>query len=81
MKLGEVRKLRIPADDCVRLGAADAIVPEPLGGAHRDAAGTMRSVSDALAERLAELEPLSGPELREDRYRRFRRLGVLAPVN
>jgi len=72
--------LRITAEDCVRLGAADAIVPEPLGGAHRDPASTMASVADAIAERLAEMDGLSGDELRDDRYDRFRSLGVLADV-
>ena len=70
--------LKITAEDCVRLGAADAIIPEPLGGAHRDAATTMTSVADAIAVQLDELAVMSGPELREDRYQRFRNLGVLA---
>jgi acetyl-CoA carboxylase carboxyl transferase subunit alpha len=70
--------LKITAEDCVRLGAADGVIPEPLGGAHRDAATTMTSVADAIAVQLDELAVMSGPELREDRYQRFRNLGVLA---
>jgi len=73
--------LRITADDCLRLGAADAIVAEPLGGAHRDPTTTMATVADAIAERLAELDGLSPTELRDDRYERFRGLGVLADVS
>ncbi len=70
--------LRITAPDCLRLGAADGIVDEPLGGAHRDPETVMSSVADAIAQRLDELDGLSGEELRQDRYDRFRGLGVLA---
>jgi acetyl-CoA carboxylase carboxyl transferase subunit alpha len=70
--------LRITAPDCLRLGAADEIIPEVLGGAHRDPAKAMSDVADALAKALALFDGMSPDELRDHRYDRFRRLGVLS---
>ena len=70
--------LRFTAPDCLRLGAADEIVPEPLGGAHRGRVQTMDAAGAALAKHLDALSSLDGPGLRGDRYARFRKLGVIA---
>jgi acetyl-CoA carboxylase carboxyl transferase subunit alpha len=70
--------MRITAPDLRELGVIDAIVPEPLGGAHTDPEETARRVGDALARALAELEPLSPEALVETRYRSFRALGKFA---
>lgn len=68
--------LRITATDCRRYGVVDEIIPEPPGGAHRDPEGAIAQVGASLRHHLDELLRLSPSELREDRYRRFRDLGV-----
>lgn len=68
--------MRLTAPDLLELGIVDAIIPEPQGGAHTDHEDAARRLGDALDEALVELEALSGDELVEQRYRRFRALGV-----
>ena len=57
---------------------ADAIVPEPLGGAHRDRKATLDAVRDALRVHLTQLCALSPDAVRGARYDRFRALGVIS---
>ncbi len=70
--------LKYTAPDCLRLKAVDEIIPEPLGGAHRGRAAIMESVREVLERHLGELTPLGPDALRQDRYDRFRSLGVVA---
>ena len=70
-------QLRITAEDAQRLGVIEEIVPEPLGGAHRDLTGMSRVLGAAIGRHLAEVEQLSVNELLEARYQRFRKLGDL----
>jgi acetyl-CoA carboxylase carboxyl transferase subunit alpha len=68
--------MKVTAPDLLRLRVIDAIVPEPLGGAHRDwdaAAGHLKS---ALREHLAALASLDPEALVADRYEKFRRIGA-----
>ena len=68
--------MRITAPDLQKAGVIDAVIPEPIGGAHRsweDAAANLRI---ALREHLGQLRPLSGDALVQDRYEKFRRIGV-----
>jgi acetyl-CoA carboxylase carboxyl transferase subunit alpha len=68
--------MRTTAPDLQRLGIIDGVVPEPVGGAHRnweEAAGNLRT---ALREHLRQLRPRSPDELVQDRYEKFRRIGV-----
>jgi acetyl-CoA carboxylase carboxyl transferase subunit alpha len=69
-------RLKITAPDLLELGAVDAIVPEPAGGAHQDHAEAARRLDQALYEALVSLDGLSREELHRDRYERFRRLGA-----
>ena len=77
---GEWRKaaaaLRPDARHCLELGVVDAIVPEPPGGAHTDHDEAARLVGESLREAFAEVEGVPGEELRRQRRRRFRRIGV-----
>ena len=57
------------------LGLVDAVVPEPLGGAHRDVDGMARAVRDTLMETLVELDALSMEQLLAARYDRLRSYG------
>jgi acetyl-CoA carboxylase carboxyl transferase subunit alpha len=68
-------QLKLLARDVHKLGVVDAVLEEPLGGAHRDFDYSARGVGEALARGLAELGALSAGELREQRYRKFRALG------
>jgi len=69
-------QLKITAEDALRFGVIEEIVPEPLGGAHRDLKTMSRILGDAIERHLNELGHLSGEELVEARYQRFRRLGA-----
>ncbi len=54
----------------------DRIVPEPLGGAHRDPTGMAATLKKTLLEELALLDPVAAPDLLENRYRRLRSYGA-----
>lgn len=69
-------RLKITATDLLDLGVVDAIVPEPIGGAHRDHDEAARQLDAMLRNTLAELEVMDSNQLRDDRYARFRRLGA-----
>jgi len=68
--------MRITAPDLLRLGVIDSIVPEPVGGAHRDWEGAAGYLRDALRENLGELAGQSGDDLVAGRYEKFRRIGA-----
>ncbi|MFH1368409.1 MAG: acetyl-CoA carboxylase carboxyltransferase subunit alpha [Elusimicrobiota bacterium] len=64
--------LKITAVDLKQLGIVDEIIPEPLGGAHRDPKKTAESVKESILRNLAELNKLTPEKVEEDRYRKFR---------
>jgi acetyl-CoA carboxylase carboxyl transferase subunit alpha len=68
-------RLKLTADDLRRFGIVDEIVPEPLGGAHRNAHDVVNRTLEAIDRALTHLSPLSGERLLEERYRKYRRLG------
>jgi len=68
--------LKLTAHDLVGFGITDELIREAPGGAHRDHQMTARNVGDAIRRHLADLRKLSPPELVEDRYRKFRTMGV-----
>jgi acetyl-CoA carboxylase carboxyl transferase subunit alpha len=67
--------LRLTADDLLRLDLVDGIVPEPLGGAHRDHAAAAALLKEALVTALDELSEIPAEKLLADRYARIRNLG------
>jgi len=67
--------LNLTAQRAKELGIIDAIVPEPLGGAHRDWAAAAESLQLELVKHLKELQQLSGQQLVDGRYDRFKALG------
>ncbi len=67
--------LRLTADDLRRLNLVDAVVPEPMGGAHREAAATIAAVGEKVAEVLAPLLALDGATLRARRREKFLEMG------
>ena len=68
-------QLKLTSADLLRLGVVDAIVDEPPGGAHQDHDAAAAKLCAAIRLALAELAPLDGAALVDDRYRRFRRIG------
>ena len=68
--------LKLTAQDLKSFGIVDEIVTEPLGGAHRDVAGTIQRVLKAVELDLADLVHLSPDRLREARYLKYRRIGA-----
>ena len=67
--------LRLTADDLRRLRLVDAVVPEPVGGAQRDPAATMKTVDAAVWEALVPLLHLDGAMLRTQRREKFLDMG------
>ena len=67
--------LKLTAEDLLELKVIDAIVPEPLGGAHRETAVVIAAVGDAIEKDLAALRPISGDELRQARREKFLAMG------
>ncbi|HEX4299822.1 MAG TPA: acetyl-CoA carboxylase carboxyl transferase subunit alpha [Gammaproteobacteria bacterium] len=65
----------ITAERIKSLGLIDAVLKEPLGGAHRDADAMASGVKKALLDSLARLDGLSVEELVEARYKRFAAFG------
>jgi acetyl-CoA carboxylase carboxyl transferase subunit alpha len=67
--------MKITAGDLHGLGVVDRIIPEPLGGAHREPAEAIAILKGALVEELAALEGRSSGELRQARREKFLRIG------
>ncbi len=68
--------LQLTAQDLKRLGVIDEIVPEPPGGAHSNHKEAAEILRAALVRNLEELAKLSVGELLEQRYKKFRGMGV-----
>jgi acetyl-CoA carboxylase carboxyl transferase subunit alpha len=68
--------LKLTAQDLRKFKVIDDIIPEPLGGAHRDRAATAQSIKTKVLESLAGLKAKSIDTLLEERYSRLRNLGL-----
>jgi acetyl-CoA carboxylase carboxyl transferase subunit alpha len=73
--------LKLTAQDLLKLGVVDEIIPEPEGGAHRDYDSAARALSAALRRSLKQLSAAPVDEMLAARYEKFRRLGVFAEEN
>jgi acetyl-CoA carboxylase carboxyl transferase subunit alpha len=67
--------LRLTAQDLLRLGVVDRVVPEPLGGAHRLPKEAVDSLGEAIDEALRPLLGLAGNVLRVQRREKFLAMG------
>ena len=67
--------LRLTAQDLKQLGVVDRIIPEPLGGAHRDAKAAIQSVGRAIGDMIDELSDKDPASLVADRRSKFLGLG------
>jgi acetyl-CoA carboxylase carboxyl transferase subunit alpha len=70
--------LKLTAQDLLSLGVIDEIVPEPLGGAHRDLSRMGQILKGTINKNLGDLSGLKKEELLKLRYRKFRKIGVIA---
>jgi acetyl-CoA carboxylase carboxyl transferase subunit alpha len=69
--------MKITATDLKKFGVVDRIVPEPLGGAHRDHKAAADALKVALVETLSALRSFSIPQLLDRRYAKFRDIGLI----
>ena len=72
--------LRLTAKDLLELGLIDEVIPEPLGGAHRDPKQTAETLKEILVKQLTLLEKIPKERLLEERYGKFRKMGVFETV-
>ncbi|MFT5125400.1 MAG: acetyl-CoA carboxylase carboxyl transferase subunit alpha [Candidatus Omnitrophota bacterium] len=68
--------LKITAQHLKEAGLADAIVKEPLGGAHKDADQVALEMKTQILQHLSELQKMSPQQLKDDRYNKFRAMGI-----
>jgi len=69
--------LKLTAQDLLKMEIIDEVVPEPLGGAHRDPQNMALILKETINNDLKDLKTLSKKELLEKRYKKFRSIGVL----
>ena len=67
--------MKITAQDLLKFGIIDGIVPEPTGGAHRDPEAAVAAVGKAISDALASLGNMSRDDLREARAAKFLAIG------
>jgi acetyl-CoA carboxylase carboxyl transferase subunit alpha len=67
--------MKITAQDLIKFGIIDDIVPEPLGGAHRDPAAAIEATGDAIGHALESLADLHREDLRRSRREKFLAIG------
>ena len=73
------KSLNITAQALLKMGIADEIVPEPVGGAHRSHAETFAAAAKAIAENLANLEQIDRDQLRAQRWQRYLNIEATLP--
>jgi acetyl-CoA carboxylase carboxyl transferase subunit alpha len=67
--------MKITAADLSQFGIIDGIIPEPVGGAHRDPAGAIAAAGQAVATAFAELRELDREAVRRSRRDKFLAIG------
>ena len=67
--------MKITAEDLLKFGIIDQIVPEPVGGAHRDPDGAIANAGDAIAAAFRELKSLDRDAVRSLRRDKFLAIG------
>lgn len=70
--------LKLTSKELKHLGVVDQIIPEPLGGAHRDPSAAAHAIEQYISKTLRDLKRCKIENVLERRYERFRNLGVVA---
>lgn len=68
--------LGLTSEHLLNLGLVDEVIPEPLGGAHRDITAAVSNLRTQLLTWMEELDPLSREDLLEQRFQKFRGMGM-----
>ena len=68
--------MKITAPDLKEMGIIDEIIPEILGGAHRDLKKQAVFIGDAIRTSLEELALMDHEEVIANRYEKFRKIGI-----
>lgn len=68
--------LKITSHEAMQLGVIDEIIPEPLGGAHRNSEQAAKNAKSAILKHIEKLEKLSIPKLLNQRYQKYRLMGA-----
>ena len=69
-------QMNLTAERILELGLVDKVIPEPLGGAHRNFEATAQSIKETLVRQLAELKSQSTTTLLDNRYKRLMAYGT-----
>jgi len=72
--------LKLTPNDLVGLGIMDEVIPEPLGGAHRNPAAMGEILKKKIIEYIDELSVISIPKLLDQRYKKYRKIGQFLEV-
>ena len=67
--------MKITAQDLLKLGVVDGIIPEPVGGAHRDGVEVVRATGDVIVKALADYDDMTPSEIRRERREKFLSIG------
>ncbi len=67
--------MKITAEDLTRFGVIDEVIPEPVGGAHRDPQAAIAATGAAISNALMELKSLDPDAIRQQRREKFLRIG------
>jgi acetyl-CoA carboxylase carboxyl transferase subunit alpha len=67
--------MKITAQDLLKFGIIDGIVPEPLGGAHRDPDAAIAAAGAAIGGAIDQLGNLSRDQVRDQRAAKFLSIG------
>ena len=68
--------LKLTSRDLYKLELIDAIIPEPLGGAHRNVHDTVYNVEEHIVKTLRDLKRTKVDNLLENRYKKLRSIGI-----
>jgi len=70
--------LKLTADDLQEFGLVDGVIPEPMGGAHRDPVATSETLTSTIASAIETLNAIPIRQLLEERYAKFRGMGMFS---
>ena len=74
-------KLKLDSENLVKFKIVDALIPEPLGGAHRDYNEVAANIKKIVLDAYKELKGQTIEELKENRYNKFRTLGQFTELS